>query len=141
VEGPDVFSVSAATFVVIDNRFGDTAVADKSEPDLPPAFGVGFSVDVGVDVAAVVVSALVERDAVPEVAPALPGVVAVIGPPELSTFIPPDGATACVDPSVPVPASEPLAGAEEAVVVVPAVPPPAVDVSDVPVPDADDSVD
>jgi hypothetical protein len=73
---------------VATNRFGGFGAedADNRESDLLPAFGFGFATVVGFDSAAPPESSPSSAAA----APALPGVVDVIGPPELSTFIPSD---------------------------------------------------
>jgi hypothetical protein len=98
VDTSALVSTPPAASVATDNRFGAFGAedADNSEPDLLAGFGLGFATVVGLD-----------SDSAPELspasaaaAPALPGVVEVIGPPELSTFIPSD---ASAEPPVSAP--------------------------------------
>jgi hypothetical protein len=128
----------ATVCVVIENLFGRGAEeTDRSEPDLSFAFGFVFTA-VGSDVLDEAEFALCAAC----LAPALPGVVEEISPPELSEFIT-AGAGADAPDSLEVtdsdPAAEPLAASGEPVVDDPVVPEVVVvdvpDVSEVPVPD------
>jgi len=132
--------------VVAENLFGTSGAeaADKSEPDLPFAFGLAPAVGFAAVVDSVPAFTVESSPSAGTAAPALPEVVEEICPPELSEFISGGDvaeAPASADPADPCPASEPLAGSDEPVVVEPVVSDVPVDVSEVvEVPDVDVSV-
>ena len=132
--------------MVAENLFGTSGAeaADKSEPDLPFAFGLALAVGFAAVVDSVPALTVDSSPSGGTAAPALPEVVEEICPPELSEFISGGDVTeapASADPADPCPASEPLAGSDEPVVIEPVVSDVVPDVVPDVAPDVDESVD